>query len=366
LSTGTPHTAPVLHAQSEPALTMVPTATPEARAASASMRAPRFEVDPWWPKPLPEGWITGQLAGVCVDRDDNVIVVNRGDITKEEQETCIRAPAVIIFNPAGEVIDAWGDWEVLPTTPHSCCVDNENNIWISTNGDGMVQKYTHDGRLLLQIGDKGVFDSEDGTKNSAPLNAARNRLFKPAGIAVDPETNDVYFADGYGNRRVVVFDSNGNYLRQWGRQATPEEMEAGVGGAFAQVVHDVKISSAGLVYVCDRQGDRVQVFDKLGNFKRNIWIRTGTPTLPDKRGTAWWVDFSRDPEQKFLFVMNGRNEQVHILDHARGEILASFGRPGHQLGNFTHGHSLALDSRGNLYVAETNWGRRIQKFKPVN
>ncbi|MGZ8267512.1 MAG: hypothetical protein ACXW20_08220, partial [Burkholderiales bacterium] len=114
-----------------------------------------------------------------------------------------------------------------------------------------------------------------------------------------------------------------------------------------------------------RQGDRVQVFDNLGNFQKNIWIRTGTATLPDPRGTAWWAEFSRDPEQKYLYVMNGRNEQVHILDHASGEILTSFGRPGHQLGNFTHGHSLAVDSHGCLYVAETNYGRRVHRFKPV-
>ena len=119
------------------------------------------------------------------------------------------------------------------------------------------------------------------------------------------------------------------------------------------------------MYVCDRQGDRVQVFDKMGNFKRNIWIRTGTATLPDPRGTAWWVAFSIDPEQKFMYVMNGRNEQVHILDHASGKILASFGRPGHQIGSFIHGHTIAFDSKGNLYVAETDWGRRVQKFKVV-
>ena len=135
-------------------------------------------------------------------------------------------------------------------------------------------------------------------------------------------------------------------------------------GAVVQGL-SVALSNAGMVYVGDRQGDRVQVFDKMGNFKRNIWVRTGTATLPDKRGTAWWTGFSPDREQKFLYVMNGRNEQVHILDHASGSILSSFGRPGHQLGNFTHGHSLAVDSKGNMYVADTNWGRRVQKFKPV-
>jgi len=331
----------------------------------AAARAPRFEIDPSWPKPLPEGWITGQLAGVCVDHDDNIIVTNRGDITKEEQETCIQAPAVLIFDPAGYLIDSWGDWEVLPRTIHSCCVDAANNVWITANGDGMVQKYTRGGKLLLQIGTKGVFDTSDGTRNGTPLNSGRTAFIKPAGITVDQTNGDVYIADGYGNRRVAVFDSNGKYLRQWGRQATPEEMEAGVGGVFAEVVHGVTISNAGLVYVCDRQGDRVQVFDKMGIFQRNIWIRTGTATLPDRRGTAWWAEFSRDPEQKYLYVMNGRNEQVHILDHASGAILSSFGRPGHQLGNFTHGHSLAVDSKHNIYVAETNYGRRVHRFKPV-
>ena len=176
----------------------------------------------------------------------------------------------------------------------------------------------------------------------------------------------MYFADGYGNRRVVVFDKHGKFLRQWGRQATPEEMAAGVGGVFAEVVHSVDISNEGLVYVGDRQGDRVQVFDKLGHFKRNIWVRTGTPTLPDKRGTAWWTAFSPDHAQKYLYVMNGRNEQVHILDHASGDILSSFGRPGHQTGDFTHGHSLAVDAGGNMYIAETNWGRRVHRFRLVS
>ena len=337
---------------------------PVASQASQSA-APRFEVDPWWPKPLPEGWITGQLPCVYVDHHDNVLIVNRGNITEEERETCIQAPPVMIFNPDGQMIDSWGEWDVMPSTPHSCAVDYENNVWITANGDGMVQKYTYDGKLLLQIGTKGVFDTADGGKKGPGANTGRDRLNKPAGIACDPENGDVYFADGYGNRRVVVFDKNGKFLRQWGRQAAPEEMEAGVGGVFAEVVHSVAISKAGLVYVGDRQGDRVQVFDKMGNFRRNIWVRTGTPTLPDKRGTAWWTGFSPDKEQKYLYVMNGRNEQVHILDHASGEILSSFGRPGHQLGDFTHGHSLDVDSRGNIYVADTNWGRRIQKFRPV-
>jgi DNA-binding beta-propeller fold protein YncE len=336
-----------------------------ARQATTPSAAPRFEFDPSWPKPLPPGWITGQLPCVYVDHNDNVLIVNRGNITDEERETCIQAPAVMIFNQAGDMIGSWGDWDVLPSTPHSCAVDGDNNVWISANGDGMVQKYTYEGKLLLQIGTKGVFDTADGGKKGPGVNASHDRLNKPAGIACDPHNDDVYFADGYGNRRIVVYDKNGKFLRQWGRQATAEEMEAGVGGVFAEVVHSVAISNEGLVYVGDRQGDRVQVFDKQGNFKRNIWVRTGTPRLPDKRGTAWWTGFSPDAAQQFLYVMNGRNEQVHILDRVSGEILSSFGRPGHQIGDFTHGHCLAVDSHGNLYVAETSWGRRVHRFRLV-
>ena len=326
---------------------------------------PKFEVDPWWPKPLPEGWITGQLSTVCVDAHDHVIVTNRRDITDEEKETSQQAGSVIIFDADGNLVDSWGTEETVPRTIHSVFADRDNNLWLTGNGDGIVQKYTHDGKLLLQIGKRGVFDTSDGTRKGQALNASPTQLFKPAGITVDPDNGDVYVADGYGNRRVVVFDREGRFLRQWGRQATKAEMEAGVGGVFAEVVHSVTISNAGLVYVGDRQGDRVQVFDKMGNFKRNIWIRTGTAELPDPRGTAWWVGFSRDREQRYMYVMNGRNEQVHVLDHASGKILATFGRPGHQLGHFTHGHTLAVDSKDNLYVAETNWGRRIQKFKRV-
>jgi DNA-binding beta-propeller fold protein YncE len=187
----------------------------------------------------------------------------------------------------------------------------------------------------------------------------------PSSMVVDPANGDVYVADGYGNRRVAVLDKDGKFLRQWGRQATEEETQKGVPGVFAEVVHCIAMSNAGLIYVCDRQGNRVQVYQKDGTFVRNIAIPNASGKLPDKRGTAWWIAFSPDPEQRLLYVMNGGTEQVHILDHPSGKILSSFGRPGHQAGNFTHGHTLAVDSKGNVYVAETDWGRRVQKFKPV-
>lgn len=324
-----------------------------------------FEVDPSWPKPLPAGWINAQIGGVCVDSHDHVVIVDRRNITEEEQETSTATPPILMFDVDGNLVAHFGDPERVPDSIHGCAFDTEDNVYVGGNDDGIVQKYSHAGDLLMQIGTRGVVDSVDGKIGSERTNSAHDRLYYPSGIAIDPGNGDIYVSDGYGNRRVAVFDADGAYLRQWGRQATAEEIRAGAPGAFAQVLHCIALSNSGLVYVCDRQGDRIQVFDKQGNFVRNIWVRTGTPALPDARGTAWWIAFSNDPEQRLMYVMNGRNEQVHVLDHASGEILNSFGRPGHQIGNFTHGHTIALDSRGNLYVAETSYGRRVQRFKPA-
>ena len=214
-----------------------------------------------------------------------------------------------------------------------------------------VQKYAPDGKLLLQIGQRGKFNSVDGTRRGA--GQRRRRTSPHAGrVVVDPGNGDIYVSDGYGNRRMVVFDKAGKFLRQWGRQATDEETQKAVPGVFAQVVHCIAMSNEGLIYACDRQGNRVQVFRKDGSFVRNIPIPNTSGKLPDKRGTAWWVAFSPDREQKFMYVMNGGTEQVHTLDHASGKILSSFGRPGHQIGNFTHGHTIAVDSR-----AASTWRR---------
>ena len=335
-------------------------------SASNAQDAPKFVVDPTWPKDLPKDWITGQLGGVCVDARDNVYVVNRRNLTDEEKQTSISAPSIIKFDVAGEIAASWGDETTVPGSIHGCVVDGDNNIYVGGNSDGVIQKYDQSGKLLLQIGTRGKFDSVDGKRTGIGLNSAKDQLHMPSGIAVDRVNGDIYVSDGYGNRRVVVFDKAGAFLRQWGRQATDEETRQGVPSVFAEVVHCIALSNAGLVYVCDRQGNRVQVFHKDRTFVRNIMIPNKTGRLPDKRGTAWWVGFSPDREQKYLYMMNGGAEEVHVLDQASGKILSSFGRPGHQLGNFTHGHTLAVDSTGNIYVAETDWGRRVQKFKPVN
>jgi DNA-binding beta-propeller fold protein YncE len=338
-----------------------------AKAAGPAPTVPKYEIDPYWPKPLPNRWVTGDVGGVCVDAKDHVFIVNRQNLEEKETETAVSAPPVIEFDPDGNVVNSWGDPKILPKMLHSCFIDYENNIWIAGSGDGIIQKYTHDGsKLLMQIGTKGVMDSSDGTADGRALNSSHTGFFKPSSVAVDPGNGDIYVADGYGNTRIAVFDRNGQFLRQWGRQGNSAETEAAVGGIFIKVVHCVVFDNAGLVYVCDKQGDRVQVFDKMGNFKRNFLV-TPRPHYPNNRspelGGNSWIGFSPDPEQKFMFAVDEWRDQVDIFDHATGEILGTFSRPGHQLGEMTHGHTLAVDSKGNIYIGETRGGRRVQKFR---
>ena len=346
-----------------------PFAPAASAAAGPTGTVPKYEVDPSWPKPLPNKWLTGDVGGVCVDAKDHVFIVNRQNLEEKETETAVSAPPVIEFDPDGTVVNSWGDFKIVPKMLHGCYVDYQNNVWIGGSGDGIVQKYTHDGsKLLLQIGTKGVVDSSDGTLDGRAMNSSHTLLFKPSGIAVDPANGDVYISDGYGNSRIVVFDRNGQYIRQWGRQGTAAETEAAVGGIFIKIVHCVVFDNAGLVYVCDKQGDRVQVFDKQGNFKRNF-IVSPRPHYPNNRspelGANSWIGFSPDPEQKFMFAVDEWRDQVDIFDHATGEILGAFSRPGHQAGEMTHGHTLAVDSKGNIYIGETRGGRRVQKFRIV-
>jgi DNA-binding beta-propeller fold protein YncE len=332
---------------------------------SAQRPAPRFVVDPSWPKPLPENWTTGQIGGICADEHNHIFIVNRRNLTDKELIGAAQAPPIIEFDSDGNVINSFGDPKIVPNSIHGCTVDSSGNIYVAGNHDGIIQKYSNTGKLLLQIGVRGVMDTSDRSLSGRAMNSSKTSFFMPSGIAIDPGTGDIYVADGYGNSRIAVFDKTGTFLRQWGRQGTAAEVAAGEGGVFMQVVHCVTIGTDGLVYVCDRQGNRIEVFDKSGNFKRNIFVPTGSKDIPDSWGTAWWIGFSPDAGQEFLYVEDGRNERIHILDHASGKILGGFGRPGHQLGEFDHAHTLAVDSEGNIYVAETDWGERVQKFRPV-
>ena len=339
-----------------------------AQSGKPAIDAPKFEVDPFWPKPLPNHWVIGMVGGVCIDAQDHVFTVTRDEfLTHFEHNSAKLAPGVIEFDPEGNVVNSWGNRDSMPKELHGCFVDNEGNIWIAGNHDGIVQKYTHDGsKMLLQIGTRGKFDSADGSDSRKTemlaMNSSHVFLNSPTDVAVDPTNGDVYISDGYGNCRVVVFDREGHYLRQWGRHGTLAEIEAGVGGAFLKSVHCVVIGKDGLVYVCDREGDRIQVFDKMGNFKRNILVESRAPHV--NPGAAGWMAFSPDPTQKFIFVGDSSDAEMRVLDRATGQALSSFGQTGTQTGEFENPHTVAVDSKGDVIVGDTD-GRRLQIWRLV-
>jgi sugar lactone lactonase YvrE len=333
---------------------------------------PKFEVDPSWPKPLPDRWVTGIVGWVCVDAHDHIFILNRRNLTDNELDAGHQAPPVIEFDPEGNVVNAWGDPDVLPDLLHGCFIDHEGNFWVTGEYGNIVQKWTHDGgKLLLQIGTRGVFDSSDGTLKGKSLNSSHTLFFRSAGLVVDPQNGDIYVADGNGNHRVAVFDRDGKFLRQWELQHSKAETEPG--GAL-HALHSIAMSKDGFVYVCDRQGDQAQVFDKMGNFQKSIPVpfeqRSQYPVGPGHTPGAWGtvdaIAFSPDAAQTFMYIADEDDEQIVILNRADGRILSSFGRAGHQVGEFVHAHSLAVDSKGNIYVGEVDWGERVQKFKIVD
>ena len=349
-------------------------------ALAAQGNPPKYEVDPSWPRPLPNKWVTGAVSGVCTDVQDHVFIVNRGNLTENELDSGRQAPPVIEFDPQGNVANSWGNRETLPEGLHGCFVDYQGNVWLAGSDDTFIQKYSHDGsKLLLQIGQKGVADSSDGTMQGIALNSSHTGFYRPSAITVDPTNGDVYVADGEGpgsNHRVAVFDRNGRFLRQWVLHRTKAEMEGGEGDEFMQVPHCVAIGNDGLVYVCDRRGDRVQVFDKMGTFQKDILVpyekrSQNGPRLghvPRAWGTVEWLGFSADRMNRFMYVVNEDNEQVDTLDRSTGKVLSTFGRAGHQVGGFTFAHTLAVDSKNNVYVGEAGAeeaGNRVQKFKLI-
>jgi hypothetical protein len=266
-----------------------------------------------------------------------------------------------------------GGTKVMPESLHGCFADYEDNIWIAGNSDGVVQKYSHDGKLLLQIGTKGVCDGKAPpvvagapsvffpTCVSPGLNASKTLLNDPADIAVDPnpdpvtnERGSIYIADGYGNHRIVVFSNKGTYLRHWGSAGSGPGQFAAEGGGHPHCV------TIGSVYTCDRGNARVEVFDRTGALKRTIAINPEGFSYQPLRTND--IAFSKDPGQTFFYTSDVGSGTVWILNRATGAIVAGIGSMGQQAGQFIGVHTMATDSKGNLYVSEGGGGRRTQKF----
>jgi hypothetical protein len=336
--------------------------TTSALRVAAQGGTPRYEVDLAWPKPFPDRWVTGGLGGLCVDNNDHVLILNRQDVIDADLNGGHLAPPIIELDGDGHVVHSWGDSKLLDSRLHSCFFDKDNNVWIAAAPSGMIQKYTHDGsKLLAQFGQKGVLDSSDGTPNGTPLNSAAARFFMVSSIYEDPKSGDVYVSDGEGrrsNHRVAVFDRTGTFLRQW----TPEGMDT---------VHCLSVSHDGLVYVCNREHARLQVYDTTGRFLKQIDIPWTPVTAPkdgkpaETGGAAVSLDFSKDRDQRLMYLINQNSSQIEMIDRQSGKIVSSFGRPGHFAGQFDQPHGIAVDSHGNVYVTE-NRGKRVQKFRLTN
>jgi len=346
-----------------------------AAQAKSGVQAPRFEVDPLWPKPLPNHWLLGSTIGVSVDAQDHVWIIHRSSNTLNNNEKgaeldppvaecCKGAPPVLAFDQDGNLLASWGgpvrgapyEW---PESNHGITIDGKGNVWIGGNGanDGQVLKFTKDGKFIKQFG------FGYATAGSNDPWAFR----QPAKIFVDDAKNEAYIADGYGNHRVAVIDAEtGAFKRHWGAYGNkPDDVNYGRYNPnasplqqFRNPVHCAELSKDNLLYVCDRANDRVQVFTPDGKFVKEQMFAKSTLAS----GSAWDLAFSRDPQQRYLYLADGQNERVYVVERQTLQLLTSFGDGGRLPGQWFGVHSIAVDSKGNVYTTETYEGKRVQRF----
>jgi hypothetical protein len=384
-----------------------------ASAADNKVMAPKFEVDPFWPKPLPNNWAIGQTIGLAVDAQDNVWIIHRPAsleaketyLTRKESECCTPAPDVLAFDSSGKLIYSWGksegkDW---PTSNHGITIDSKGNVWLGGNGagqpsaaapgsaeqfaaarppvpgaapaapadtypgaaapgvrtyhDSFILKFTANGQYLGQIG------KANGSKGSLDNENVRG----VAQIRFDPKSKELIAADGYGNRRVSVWDPETmGFKRAWGAYGKPPsddalpryEPDGPPAQSFRNPVHCAEPSNDGLIYVCDRVNDRIQIFKTDGTYVKEVFV--DKQTRGD--GSVWEIAFSRDAQQKYLYIADGSNQKVHVLDRESMTELYAFGGGGRYPGQFYALHSIVTDSKGNIYTTETYRGQRVQKF----
>ena len=323
----------------------------------------KFQVDPFWPRPLPNDWILGPGSGSCIDSAGHVMIVERTAEIKDTNpaQSVVFGPPVIEYDADGNFIKGWGDPKVVPVTIHSCVFSRDGNVWIDGQDDAVIQKYDRNGKLLMQIGTKLKFDTSDGTIKGKALDSSHELLNRPTAFVEDPTNGDLYIADGNGNHRIVVFDSNGKFVRQFGRLATKEEAESGAGGVFTKSIHCVVLSNDGLVYTCDREGKRIEVFDKMGNYKKSMYVPRRKAEYPGRPELTTLV-LSPDKAQKYMYV--GTPEGlIWTVERETGQVISAFGRHGTMAGEF-YVHDLSINANGDLFISEEA-GRRTQKFKAV-
>lgn len=334
-------------------------------AVKVEAQVPRFELDTDWPQiPLGDRWLTGGLGGMCIDQFDHLYLLNRQNVVEDDLDAAILAPPIIEIDPEGKVVDGWGDAVDLGGRLHDCHVDRDQNIWIVAAATGELKKWSGETHtVLMRIGEPGLYDSDDSTRQGKPLNSDRPQFFLPAAVDVDISNGDIYVADGElpnGNTRIAVLNKRGEFLHQW-----PLVRESGE--SEIELPHCLRISNDGLIYICDRRADRIQVFGRDGNLVQQISLSFEPVSNSDERisgvrGNAVVLAFSHDLEQKYLYVVNQNSVKIEVIDRVSGQKITSFGDgPGRYPGQFELPHAIAVDSRGNVYIAEQE-GRRVQKF----
>jgi hypothetical protein len=338
-----------------------------------NVQVPIFEYDPTFPKPLPENWAIGPIGGLAVDRQDHLYVVQRpggletnerlsgADDNPPKADCCIPAPPVLEFDERGTLVRSWGgpgagyDW---PQTEHGVFVDHKDVVWLAGSGakDSQLLRFTREGKFLSQFGKPGMSTGSADTKN----------MGSPANLAVDPVSNEVYVADGYRNRRVIVLDGDTfAFKRMWGAYGnTPDDANLGPYNPDApppsqfRLPHNIAISRDGFVYVADRPNNRLQVFRKDGSYVKEAFVSKRTLLA----GAASGFVLSPDPQQRFLYMIDGANHHVWILNRETLQVVARFGQQGIFGGSLNVPHAIAVDSRGNIYVGENFDARRFQRF----
>ena len=340
---------------------------------ASSLKVPVFKVDPAWPT-IPNDWVLGEVTSISVDRKDHIWVLHVPQSIPEAQRAHA-APPVLEFDTAGKLLASWGgpgegyEWV---GREHGIFVDANDFVWIGGragwprattpgNSDDMILKFTTSGRFVMQIGHRGQSKGNTDTEN----------VHQATDVFVDTRAKEVYVADGYGNKRVIVFDSDsGKFKRMWGafgnpppptfapNAATPQPQTTPEGPPEFGLPHSVKVSNDGIVYLADRINNRIQMFTTEGKYLRQVRVATQNNVTPVPAGFA----FSPDKKQQYLYVVDSGPMQIIIYDREKMVEIGRIGMRGPKVGEFDIIHHMAADSKGNLYGAEIVTNRRAQRF----
>jgi hypothetical protein len=349
------------------------------QAPAAKVSVPTFQPDTTWPPALPNNWVLGSITSVAVDGRDHTWILHRPRTVKAADGKRA-APPVIEFDPAGKFVQAWGgpstayEW---PDNEHGIYVDDRGVVWIGGNagtGAQFLQEPWRDDDMLLKFSRQGKFLLQIGRRDQSGGNKDTTNLKEPADLVLYRKANELIVADGYGNRRVIVLDADtGAFKRMWGAfgntpldgpQAPPRGAPAPPPPPrvnftepgppqFGRPVHAIKVSNDGLVYVADRGNGRIQVFTVEGKYLRQLFINPA--------GSPGAIALSPDAAQQFLYVGDGANSRIVIVNRKSLEIVGEFVKKGS-----LSPHHIAVDSKGNIYTAELNRGTQRLAFKGMS